>query len=72
MAKIVAVGKEGIEIVKYQLDNGEIVDKDNAIRMAENGEIENVSVVDREGNKYLRSLLDGKEDNNLQSLPEIK
>lgn len=72
MAKIVAVQKEGVEIVKYQLDNGEIVDKDQAITMAENGEIEDVSVVDRNGSKYLRSLLDGEEDNNLQNLPEIE
>lgn len=72
MSRVVAVEKEGVEIVKYQLDNGDVIDKDQAIKMAEDGKIEGVSVVDRNGSKYLRSLLDGNENNNLQNLPEIK
>nr|WP_243120195.1 DUF3892 domain-containing protein [Caloramator sp. E03] len=61
------------EIVAYKLDNGKIISKEEGIIYAENGQIANVRVgVSKKGEKYLRSLPDGNEENNLDNLPEIR
>lgn len=72
MSKIVAVRKEGVEIMEYQLDNGEIIDKATAVQMTKDGEIEDVFVSNRDGHEYIKSSQDGDEENNLQNLPEIE
>lgn len=61
------------EITAYKLDNGRIITKEEGITMVKNGQIEGVTVgVSKNGERYLRSLPDGNESNNLDSLPEIK
>lgn len=63
--------KHSGEVVGYELSNGKIVSKDDAILMAKQGEISGVAVATNKGNEYLRSLPDNKENNNLSSLPTI-
>ncbi|CCJ32800.1 MULTISPECIES: DUF3892 domain-containing protein [Caloramator] len=61
------------EIVAYRLDNGQVVSKEEGIRLASEGQIEGVRVgTSKKGEKYLRSLPDGKDENNLDNLPEIQ
>lgn len=70
---IIGVIKDGKgEITAYKLDNGQLVDKAEGVTMARNGEISGVMVgKSKNGHEYLRSLPDGNDNNNLDSLPEI-
>lgn len=74
--KIVAVKKgqkDEHEInVAFKLDNGEILDLEQAYNYAKEGKIEGVAAVDREGTKYLRGVNDGDDSNNLDSLPTFE
>lgn len=63
--------KHSGEVVGYELSNGNIVSKDEAISLAKQGEISGVAVATNKGNEYLRTLPDGTENNNLSSLPTI-
>lgn len=69
--KITAVVKHSGEIVGYELSNGQRLTKEEGIQMAKDGEILGVGVATREGNEYLRTLPDEKENNNLSNLPSI-
>lgn len=42
-----------------------------SVSMARNGEIQGVGIAHRRDTEYLKSLPDGKEDNNLSHLPTI-
>lgn len=74
--KIVAVKKgqkDEHEInVAFKLDNGEILDLEQAYNYAKEGKIEGVVAADREGTKYLRGVNDGDDSNNLDSLPTFE
>lgn len=60
------------EIFEYRLDNGQIVKKEDAVRLAEEGQISGVVVgVSKKGEKYLKGMPDGDQSNNLDTLPEI-
>lgn len=74
MYKIIGVKHDNKgEITAYKLDNGKIITKDEGINIAEQGKISGVTVgVSKKGEKFLRSIPDGKEGNNLDSLPEIE
>ena len=69
---IVALVKKDGQVVGYQFDDGQKVDKEQAIQMARNGDIKDVGIAQREGNEYLKSLPDSKQDNNLGSLPSVE
>ena len=69
--KVTAVQKQDGEITAYQLSDGKIVDKTTAVAMAKAGQISGVTVAERKGSEYLRSLPDGDDANNLDSLPPI-
>ncbi|KRQ85806.1 hypothetical protein ABG79_02410 [Caloramator mitchellensis] len=61
------------EIVAYKLSDGKIVSKEEGVRLASEGQIEGVRVgTSKKGEKYLRSLPDGNDDNNLDNLPEFQ
>lgn len=61
------------EIIAYKLDNGQVVSKDEGVRLASEGQIEGVRVgTSKKGEKYLRSLPDGNDNNNLDNLPEFQ
>jgi hypothetical protein len=60
------------EINGYKLDNGEMITKEQAIRLAKQGGIKDVSVaVSINGEEFLRSLPDDA-NNNLENLPNIE
>lgn len=60
------------EINAYKLENGEIVEKEQAIIMAKQGTIRGVSVaVSENGKEFLRSLPNNDSDIGLENLPGI-
>jgi len=60
------------EITAYELENGEIVSKEQAVLLAKQGNISGVSVsTSKKGEEFLRSLPDQNKSNNLDSLPVI-
>ena len=60
------------EITAYELENGEIVSKEQAVLLAKQGNISGVSVsTSKKGEEFLRSLPDQNKANNLDSLPVI-
>lgn len=71
--KITNVRKdENSEICAVKLDNGQELDIQNAIQMASNGQIENVTVGHSKlGQQYLRSYPNGSVEDNLDRLPEF-
>ncbi len=69
--RITKLVKHSGSVVGYELSNGNVVSKDEAIQMAKSGQIEGVAVALNKGNEYLRSLPDGTENNNLSNLPTL-
>ena len=60
------------EITAYELENGEIVSKEQAVLLAKQGNISGVSVsTSKKGEEFLKSLPDQDRSNNLDSLPVI-
>jgi len=68
---ITALVKEGGRLVGYQLSSGRILSKAQGVELAKQGGIHGVGVSERDGNEYLKSIPDGTESNNLNSLPSI-
>ncbi len=68
---IVALVKEGGRVSGYKLSDGRIVNKEEGVELAKQGEISGVGISERNGNEYLKSIPDGTESNNLSSLPSI-
>lgn len=69
---IVALVKSKGSVTGYKLSNGQTVSRDEGVHMAERGEIRGVGVAHKKDTKYLKSLPDGTEDNNLSHLPSVK
>ncbi|MCE5235950.1 MAG: DUF3892 domain-containing protein [Clostridiaceae bacterium] len=69
--EIVALVKEGGRTTGYKLSDGAIVEKPEGVRLAKEGRIKGVGVATRNGSEYLKSLPDGREDNNLDGLPTL-
>lgn len=60
------------EITAYELENGEIVSKEQAVLLAKQGNISGVSVsTSKKGEEFLKSLPDQDKSNNLDNLPVI-
>jgi len=70
-AWIMALVKESGKVTGYQLSNGQILNKDEGVALAKQGGIKGVGISERNGNEYLKSIPDGTENNNLNSLPSI-
>ncbi len=68
---IVGLVKSSGRISGYQLSDGSIVDKQQGVDMAKNGEIRGVGVAHRNDTEYLKTIPDGDENNNLSNLPSI-
>jgi len=68
---ITALKKDDGRVTGYQLSNGQVLDKDEAISLAKNGGIAGVGIATNGGNEYLKSLPDNSENNNLSHLPTI-
>lgn len=69
---IVALQKKSGKVIGYQLSDGQIFDKQQAIVLARQGDIRGVGIAQRSGNEYLKSFPDSESNNNLSSLPTIK
>lgn len=69
--EIVGLVKHSGRISGYQLSDGSIVEKEEGVQMAKEGEIRGVGVAHRKDTEYLKSIPDGQENNNLSSLPTV-
>lgn len=69
--QITALVKEGGRITGYQLSDGKLLGKEEAVQLARQGGIRGVGVSSRKGSEYLKSLPDGSDDNNLGNLPSV-
>lgn len=69
--QIVGLVKEGGRITGYQLSDNTIVEKQQAVDMAKQGQIAGVGIAHRGDTEYLKSIPDGSENNNLSNLPAV-
>ncbi|MBE6941317.1 MAG: DUF3892 domain-containing protein [Ruminococcaceae bacterium] len=69
--RIVGLVKEGGRITGYQLSDNTVVEKQQAVNMAKQGQIAGVGIAHRGDTEYLKSIPDGSENNNLGNLPAV-
>lgn len=69
--RIVALIKEGGKVTGYQLSDNSIVEKQQAVDLAKQGQIAGVGIAHRGDTEYLKSIPDGSENNNLGNLPSV-
>lgn len=69
--EITALVKESGKVTGYQLSDGNVLDKSEAVALAKDGGIQGVGIANRKGNEYLKSLPDDEESNNLGNLPSL-
>lgn len=68
---IIGLVKKGGRITGYQLSDNSIVEKQQAVSMAKQGQIAGVGIAHRGDTEYLKAIPDGSENNNLGSLPSV-
>ena len=68
---IVGLVKEGGRITGSQLSDNTVVEKQQAVDMAKQGQIAGVGIAHRGDTEYLKSIPDGSENNNLGNLPSV-
>ena len=69
--RIVRLIKEGGRITGYQLSDNSIVEKQQAVNMARQGQIAGVGIAHRGDTEYLKSIPNGSENDNLGNLPAV-
>ena len=69
--RIVGLVKEGGRITGYQLSDNSIVEKQQAVNMAKQGQIAGVGIAHRRVTEYLKSIPNGNENDNLGNLPSV-
>jgi hypothetical protein len=69
--RITGLKKQSGRVTGYQLADGRILDKNEAVSLARQGGIAGVGIAHRNGSEYLKSIPDGAENNNLSSLPSV-
>ena len=69
--RIVGLVKEGGRITGYRLSDNSIVEKQQAVDLAKQGQIADVGIAHRGETEYLKSIPDGSENNNLGNLPPV-
>ena len=69
--RIVGLVKKGGKIAGYQLSDSTIVEKQQAVDMAKQGQIAGVGIAHRGDTQYLKSIPDSSENNNLGNLPAV-
>lgn len=69
--RIVGLVKENGRITGYQLSDDSIVEKQQAVTMAKQGEISGVGIAHRGDTEYLKSIPNGNENDNLGNLPSV-
>lgn len=68
---ITALKKDSGHVTGYQLSDGRVIGKAEAVKLAKEGGIQGVGISNRNGNEYLKSLPDETENNNLSNLPTV-
>ena len=68
---ITALVKEGGRITGYQLSDNTIVEKQQAVDMARQGQIAGVGIAHRGDTEYLKAVPNGNENDNLGNLPSV-
>lgn len=69
--RIVGLVKVDGRTTGYQLSDNSIVEKQQAVDMAKQGQIAGVGIAHRRSTEYLKSIPDGSENNNLGNLPSV-
>ena len=69
--RIVGLVKEGGRVTGYQLSDQSIVEKQQAVNMAKQGQIAGVGIAHRGNTEYLKAIPNGNESDNLSNLPSI-
>ena len=69
--RIIGLVKENGRITGYQLSDNSIVEKQQAVNMAKQGQIAGVGIAHRGDTEYLKSIPDRSENNNLGNLPSV-
>ena len=69
--RITGLVKEGGRVTGYQLSDNSIVEKQQAVDMAKQGQIAGVGIAHRGDTEYLKSIPDGSENTNLSNLPSV-
>lgn len=69
--QIVGLVKQGGKITGYQLSDNTIVEKQQAVNMAKQGQIADVGIAHRGDTEYLKSIPNGNENDNLGNLPSV-
>ena len=67
--RIVGLVKEGGRVTGYQLSDNSIVEKQQAVNMAKQGQIAGVGIAHRGDAEYLKSIPDGSEKTTLVTFP---
>jgi len=68
---ITSLVKRGGKTVGYQLSDGQILEKAEAVNLAKQGGIEGVGIAHRGDTEYLKSVPNSNENDNLGNLPSI-
>lgn len=68
---IIALIKKSGRVKGYKLSGGRVISKEEGVVLAKQGGIKGVGIAERNGYEYLKSIPDGKENNNLGNLPSI-
>lgn len=69
--RITGLVKEGGRITGYRLSDNTLVEKQQAVNMAKQGQVAGVGIAHRGDTEYLKSIPDGNENNNLSNLPSV-
>ncbi len=69
--KITGLVKQNGKITGYRLSDNIVIDKNQALEMANHGNIASVGIAHRKDTEYLKSIPDGTEDNNLSNLATV-
>lgn len=69
--RIVGLVKKGGRITGYQLSDNTVVEKQQAVNMAKQGQIAGVGIAHRKDTEYLKAIPNGSENDNLGNLPSV-
>lgn len=69
--KIIGLVKESGRVTGYQLSDHSIVEKQQAVAMAKQGQIQGVGIAHRGDTEYLKAIPNGNENDNLGNLPSV-
>ena len=69
--RITGLVKKSGRVTGYQLSDSTVLEKEQAVQLARQGGILGVGIAHRGETEYLKSIPDGREDNNLSSLPSV-